>query len=50
MNKLIQTIKNFIPNVIKTITLIIKALTFSKETLETIEKNLKDIKDIKKGK
>ncbi len=44
MSKLIQIIKNTIPNIIKTIKLIIKTLTFSLETLETIEVKLKDIK------
>ncbi len=44
-----KLIINFIPNVIKTVKLIIKALTFSLETLETIEKQLKEIKTNKKS-
>ncbi len=36
-----KLIINFIPNVIKTIKLIIKALTFSLETLEYLEQELK---------
>ncbi len=39
---------NFIPNIIKTINLIIKALVFSRNTLEAIETQLIDIKSTKK--
>ncbi len=44
-----KAIKNFIPNILKTIKLILKALTFSKSTLELIELELKKIKEDKKG-
>ncbi len=43
-----KLIKNFIPNIIKTINLIIKALIFSRETLEALEGELKAIKHNKK--
>ncbi len=43
-----KLIKNFIPNIIKTITLIIKALVFSRETLENLEKELIKTKEDKK--
>ncbi len=40
-----KLIINFIPNIIKTLKLIIKALTFSLETLEHIEAELKNKKE-----
>ncbi len=43
-----KLIKNFIPNIIKTINLIIKALIFSRTTLEALEVELKNVKAEKK--
>ncbi len=39
---------NFLPNIIKTINLIIKALVFSRDTLEQIESQVQELKKNKK--
>ncbi len=49
MNKILNLIKNFLPNIIKTINMMIKVLVASRSTLESLENNIKGIKLDKKN-